>query len=115
MGDQEMHCSRVWLLRILEIGETYYTFDGIKKRSLFVRANNTMKNSITNISLIISTEGDCLLYLNGRTLHGRVEKTCTSNPRDGSQYVLRVDGHVYKLSILEDYKTAIFEEALNIV
>lgn len=113
MGEQTMLCSRVYLLRISEIGETYFTFNGIKKRALFVRANNTLRNSITNVSLIISTEGDCLLLLNGRALQGRVMRTCTSNPQNGSQYIIRVNGKVYKFSVLEDYKTGIFEEMIG--
>jgi hypothetical protein len=113
MGEQAMLCSRVYLLRISEIGEAYFTFDGIKKRCLFVRGNNVLRNSIANISLIISVQGDCLLTINGRALHGRVERSCNSNPHIGIQYVLSVDGRVYKFSVLEDYKTAVFEDVLG--
>jgi hypothetical protein len=107
-----LNCSRVSLLKISEIGETYYIFDGSKKRALFVRGYNTLRNGIANVSLIISVEGDTLLLLNGRAMYGKVMRTCTSNPQNGSQYVLRINGRVYKLSILEDYRTAVFEEII---
>jgi hypothetical protein len=113
MGDQTMLCSRVSILKISEIGEAYYNFNGIKKRALVVRGNNVMRNGIASVSLIISVEGDCLLFLNGRALQGKVERACTSNPQNGTQYVLSVDGRVYKFSVLEDYKTGIFEEVLG--
>ena len=113
MVEQETLCSRVYLLKISEIGEAYFTFDGIKKRCLFVRGHNTLRNSFANISLIISVQGDCLLLLDGRALPGRVMRTCTSIPLNGSQYVLSVNGNVYKFSILEDYKVAIFEEIVS--
>jgi len=113
MVEQTMlNCSRVSILKISEIGETFYNFDGTKKRSLFVRGNNVLRNGITSVSLIISVKGDCLLIINGRALYGRVERACNSNPQNGTQYALSVDGRVYKFSVLEDYKTAVFEEMI---
>lgn len=109
-----LECSRMWLLKIVEIGESYFHFDGVKKRSLFFCGKNNKWNGTTSVSLILSVDGDCTLYLNGRALQGRVVKTCFLNPRsNGFQYILKVDGHVYKFSVLEDYKTAIFEEIIG--
>lgn len=105
-------CSRVWLLKIAEMGESYHSFNGAKKRALFVRGNNAMENGLASISLIIAVDGDCLLFLDGRTLHGKVARTCSSNIRNGFQYFLRVDGRFYKFTVLDDYKTAVFEEIM---
>jgi hypothetical protein len=109
-----MLCSQIRLLKIGEIGEAYFNFNGVKKRAIFVQGNNAMRNGTASISLIVSVDGDCQLFLNGRSQCGRVERTCISNPRDGGfQYVLNVDGQIYKFSVLEDYKTAIFEEVIG--
>lgn len=105
-------CSRVWLVKLVEMGESYFYFNGNKKKALFVRGNTTIRNSIACISLIISIDSDCILYLDGRALHGRIVRTCGSNIRDGLQYFLLVDGRFYKFAVLDDYKTAVFEEIM---
>lgn len=107
-----LECSRIWLLKIIEFGESYFNFDKVKKRSLFIWGKKNGLND--SVSFVVSVDGDCELYLNGKTLRGKVMKICTWNPRDyGLQYLLKVDGRSYKLTVLEDYKTAIFEEIIR--
>jgi hypothetical protein len=107
-----LECSRIWLLNITEMGESYFIFNNARKRSIFISGKRNGWND--SVNLIISVDGDCELYLNGRTFWGKVAKTCAWNPRDGGlQYILKVDERIYKFTVLENYKIAIFEETLG--